>query len=42
MKELYRKLKVHAFFAAVIVFSALSYIADKLRLKPRLTEENEL
>ena len=42
MKELFRRLKVHAFFAAVVVVSAFSYIADRLRIKPRLAKENEL
>jgi len=39
MKELYRRLKVHAFFAAVVVFSSLSYIADKFRIKPGQSED---
>ena len=42
MKELYRRLRVHAFFTAVVVFTAFSYIADNLRIRPRLTEENEI
>lgn len=31
MKELLRKIKIHAFFSAVVVFSALSFVTDKLK-----------
>ena len=39
MKELLRKIKIHAFFSAVVVFSALSFVTDKLKSLFKLSKK---